>query len=506
MLAATERFFDRAFGAQANPWRNLGGLGFLFFWVLAATGIYLYIRFDTSVTGAYESIEHLTREEWWLGGFLRSVHRYAADGFVAVTALHLVKEIADGHFRHYRAFSWISGVPLIWLLLGSGVIGYWLIWDARALYSATATAEWFDALGLLAEPMVRNFLTRESVDDRLFSLFVFLHLGLPLALLAGMWVHVKRLGFPKNLPPAPLAWGTIAMLATLAVLLPAQSHARADPSSLPRALDLDWFVLFAHPLMYATSPEFLWLLAGGVTLALTVLPWLTREAAPAAAVVDLANCNGCGRCVADCPFAAVILVPAANPNGRQVQVYPELCAGCGICAGACPSSTPFRTAATIASGIDLPQLTVNDLRARLETSLARLEGAGRVVVFGCDESVKSAGLADARTAALGLPCIGMLPPSFAEYALRNGADGVLLAGCRDGECAYRLGAELTLARMRGEREPHLRTNVPRERLRFAWLACGEETALARALDEFRDSLVRAAARPVQPPKRRVASG
>jgi coenzyme F420-reducing hydrogenase delta subunit/Pyruvate/2-oxoacid:ferredoxin oxidoreductase delta subunit len=290
------------------------------------------------------------------------------------------------------------------------------------------------------------------------------------------------------------------------VLLPAQSHARADPSSLPRALDLDWFVLFAHPLMYATSPEFLWLLAGGVTLALTVLPWLTREAAPAAAVVDLANCNGCGRCVADCPFAAVILVPAANPNGRQVQVYPELCAGCGICAGACPSSTPFRTAATIASGIDLPQLTVNDLRARLETSLARLEGAGRVVVFGCDESVKSAGLADARTAALGLPCIGMLPPSFAEYALRNGADGVLLAGCRDGECAYRLGAELTLARMRGEREPHLRTNVPRERLRFAWLACGEETALARALDEFRDSLVRAAARPVQPPKRRVASG
>jgi coenzyme F420-reducing hydrogenase delta subunit len=98
----------------------------------------------------------------------------------------------------------------------------------------------------------------------------------------------------------------------------------------------------------------------------------------------------------------------------------------------------------------------------------------------------------------------MLPPSFVEYALRNGADGVLLAGCREGECAYRLGAELTLARMRGEREPHLRANVPRERLRFAWLARGEEPALAAALEEFRGSLAGAERRPSQPPKRRLA--
>ena len=31
------------------PWRHLGALGFALFWVLAASGIYLYIRFDTSV-------------------------------------------------------------------------------------------------------------------------------------------------------------------------------------------------------------------------------------------------------------------------------------------------------------------------------------------------------------------------------------------------------------------------------------------------------------------------
>ncbi|MDH4324264.1 MAG: cytochrome b N-terminal domain-containing protein, partial [Betaproteobacteria bacterium] len=180
------------------PWRYLGALGFALFWVLAASGIYLYIRFDTSVAGAYDSIGEL---EWWFGGMLRSMHRYAADAFVVVVALHIVRELLAGRFRGFRAFTWISGVPLVWLLYASGIVGYWLVWDARAQFSAQATAEWLLALGIGAEPMARNFLGAESITDRLFSLFVFLHIGLPLALLAGMWVHVQRLGRPATVAP-----------------------------------------------------------------------------------------------------------------------------------------------------------------------------------------------------------------------------------------------------------------------------------------------------------------
>ena len=43
-FVSIERLFDRAFGAGANPLRHLGALGFLLFWILAASGIYLYIR------------------------------------------------------------------------------------------------------------------------------------------------------------------------------------------------------------------------------------------------------------------------------------------------------------------------------------------------------------------------------------------------------------------------------------------------------------------------------
>jgi len=418
------------------PWRHLGALGFALFWVLAASGIYLYIRFDTSVAGAYGSISDL---EWWFGGILRSMHRYAADAFVVVVALHLARELIAGRFRGFRAFSWISGVPLVWLLYASGIVGYWLVWDARAQFSAQATAEWMLALGIGAEPMARNFLGTAQIFDRLFSLFVFLHIGLPLALLAGMWVHVQRLGRPATVAPRVLALGLVAALAALALLQPVTSEARWDPAVVPQGLKLDWFVLFVHPLMYATSPALLWLAVGGATAALVALPLVARRPALPAAQVDPANCNGCGRCVVDCPYEAVILV------GKRARVFEERCAACGICAGACPSATPFRRVAELASGIDLPDLTVHELRRQLQAALPADQ-----VLFSCE---------GAHAGGIRLRCLAMLPPSFVEYALRNGARRVRAIGCPEGECAWRLGLELDAERFSGARDPRLRPNV-----------------------------------------------
>jgi ferredoxin len=429
---------------------SLGALGYWLFWLLAASGVYLYIRFDTSIAGAHASIGGM---EWWFGGILRSVHRYAADAFVIVVAAHLVKELLGGRFRGFRAFSWISGVPLVWLLYASGIVGYWLVWDARAQFSALATAEWFYGAGIGAEPMARNFLGAEQVSDRLFSLFVFLHIGLPLALLAGMWVHVQRLGRPATVAPRALALGTTLFLVALALLRPAASEAPWDPGAVPASVGLDWFLQFAHPLMYATSPAFLWFATLGFTLLLVLLPYLSRKPQLVPAQVSLANCNGCGRCAADCPYEAVSLISLHkdSPGGqvrpsRRAVVMADRCAACGICAGACPSSTPFRSAHELVSGIDLPDATVHDLRQRLQAALA---GGTAEVVFSCERSKAQGGIR--------LRCLGMLPPSFIEYALRHGARSVRAVGCDP--CAYRLGLDLSAQRFAGTREPHLRPTV-----------------------------------------------
>ncbi|HMM55101.1 MAG TPA: hydrogenase iron-sulfur subunit, partial [Candidatus Desulfobacillus sp.] len=72
----------------------------------------------------------------------------------------------------------------------------------------------------------------------------------------------------------------------------------------------------------------------------------------------------------------------------------------------------------------------------------------------------------------------------------GGADGVLVTGCREGSCAYRLGTRWTEERLSGGREPHLRRTVPAPRLRIAWADAHEMSHLKAALENFRENLQR----------------
>ena len=445
---------------SSAPWHHLGALGYFLFWVIAATGIYLFAFFDTSVTGAHASLERLTREQWWFGGVMRSLHRYASDAFAAVALLHLLRELLAGHFRGFRWFSWATGVALLWFIYASGIVGYWLVWDRVGQFSATATAEWFDAFGLGTGPVVRNFLSAADVSDRLFSLFVFLHIGVPLALLAAMWIHIQRIAHTDTNPPQRLGWAVFGTLVAMSIARPALSDAPAAYGTLPQSLPFDWFYLFAHPLMYASSPLALWWIAGAATLALLALPLLARRKR-SAAVVDLARCTGCGHCARDCPYLAISLVPRSDGRAflKQAVVRAEQCAACGICAGSCPTAAPIARGEVL-PGIDLPGDPLQAIKARIDRA------ASRSVVFRCRHERWPMPQDDA--CVITLECTGQLPPSFVDHALRRGAAGVTVSGCRPGACEYRLGGAWTEARIAGTREPHLNTRVPRERVRLHW--------------------------------------
>jgi coenzyme F420-reducing hydrogenase delta subunit len=92
------------------------------------------------------------------------------------------------------------------------------------------------------------------------------------------------------------------------------------------------------------------------------------------------------------------------------------------------------------------------------------------------------------TATLSLLCSGQLPPSFVEYALRHGAQGVLITGCGECDCAFRFGNDWTEQRLAGAREPHLRRTVPRERVRVAWASARNRAQVQSALCAFRQAL------------------
>jgi coenzyme F420-reducing hydrogenase delta subunit/ferredoxin len=419
------------------------------------------------------------------------VHRYAADAFVVVVVLHLLREWLLGRYRGFRRFSWLTGVPLLLFAFGSGIVGFWLNWDRLGQYSAVATAEWLDALPIFAIPLTRNFISVAAVNDRLFSLFIFIHVGVPLLLLFGLWFHIQRITHAAVFPPRPMAAMSTLGLLALAAFAPVTSQAPADLSLVPGPLAFDWLLLFVHPLVDATSANLVWVLLAAATLTLFALPFLPQPARAPVARVDPPNCNGCRRCFVDCPYAAVTMVPhpdwqtPGRPIRQLAQVDPDLCASCGICVGACPSSTPFRSGTALVTGIDMPQQPIDALRRQLDTGLQTLRDGPKFVVIGCDQGPPTAAPVSHDVLTLSLICTGMLPPSFIEYALRHGAAGVVVTGCRDGDCAFRLGQRWTEERLDGAREPHLREGVPRARLRLVWPRSGDPLAVGRALDELR---------------------
>jgi hypothetical protein len=161
-FARAEAVFDWSFGQSNNPFSNLGALGWYFFWIVAASGIYLYLFFDTGITDAYLSVEYITNDQWYAAGIMRSLHRYASDALVIVVFLHILREFSLDRLRGKRFFAWITGVPLLWFIYMCGITGYWLVWDSLAQYIAIAGVHAYLCAVVHAVPDVAAYTTSRA--------------------------------------------------------------------------------------------------------------------------------------------------------------------------------------------------------------------------------------------------------------------------------------------------------------------------------------------------------
>ena len=479
-----ERGAERLFTPALNPLAQIGALSFFLFWIVTVSGVYLFIFFDTGIVDAYSSVEWISGPHWYHAGVMRSFHRYASDLMVVSVMVHLLREFSLDRYRGTRWFSWFTGIPLIWLLYVSGITGYWLVWDTLAQYVAMVSSKLLDVFPIFGEPLARNFLTPEHLSSRFFTLLVFLHIAVPLVLLLGMWIHIQRISRPKVNPPRTLAMLILGALLVTALWKPALSQGPADLSRVPVEVGLDWLFLPLYPLAEAWGEWSLWGGLVGISLMLALMPWLPPFRRAPAAVIDLPNCNGCNRCVEDCPYEAVRLVPRTDGEvfTHQAEVDADLCVACGICMGACPSSTPFRRVHDLKTGIDLPGQTLAEVR---ESVVAAANGAGSVLVLACEHG---AGGGDAGSVVT-FPCVAMVPPSLIDFILsKKLADGVVVAGCSESTCYNRLGIEWTKERFAGARDPYLRKRVPRERLATIWASPFESRRYEQEKKAFAASL------------------
>lgn len=136
----------------------------------------------------------------------------------------------------------------------------------------------------------------------------------------------------------------------------------------------------------------------------------------------------------------------------------------------------------------MPNRNIQHLRDNTLEAIEKISGDIKILVYGCDHAMKMEQLDIPGVAALTLPCTGALPPSFVDYAIRHGADGVVLTGCRKGDCFHRPGNFWVEERISGTRKPQLKRSVDRQRLLVSWAAISDKKELMADIETFRQQL------------------
>lgn len=85
-------------------------------------------------------------------------------------------------------------------------------------------------------------------------------------------------------------------------------------------------------------------------------------------------------------------------------------------------------------------------------------------------------------------CSGRVDPQFVLKALRDGADGVLIAGCHPGECHYVEGNIKTLRRHKLLQRMLDQWGIEPERVQLVWASASEGNVLAEAVDRMTEQL------------------
>ena len=90
--------------------------------------------------------------------------------------------------------------------------------------------------------------------------------------------------------------------------------------------------------------------------------------------------------------------------------------------------------------------------------------------------------------AIRVMCSGRVDPQFVLKALREGADGVLIAGCHPGECHYVNGNIKALRRYILLKKMLKQLGIEEERVQLVWASASEGTVLAKKVDTMTEKV------------------
>lgn len=85
-------------------------------------------------------------------------------------------------------------------------------------------------------------------------------------------------------------------------------------------------------------------------------------------------------------------------------------------------------------------------------------------------------------------CSGRVDPQFVLKAFRDGADGVLVAGCHPGDCHYIEGNYKTIGRIALLKKMLKQFGIEEDRFRLEWISASEGDRVAEVVNDMTEKV------------------
>ncbi|WP_341863291.1 cytochrome b N-terminal domain-containing protein [Gymnodinialimonas sp. 57CJ19] len=171
-------------------WMWIFGIVLVFCLVMQIlTGVLLVMHYTPHVDLAFASVEHIMRNV--NGGWaIRYIHMNGASLFFVAVYLHIFRGLYYGSYKAPREVTWIIGMLIYVLMMGTAFMGYVLPWGQMSFWGATVITGLFGAIPFIGEGIQTWLLGGPAVDNATLNRFLSLHYLLPFLILGLVIVHV----------------------------------------------------------------------------------------------------------------------------------------------------------------------------------------------------------------------------------------------------------------------------------------------------------------------------
>lgn len=275
--------------SNISTWWNFGSLLGLCLIIQILTGLFLTIYYTANIEIAFFSVNYICRNVNY-GWLIRTLHANGASFFFICVYLHIGRGIYYESFN--LKYTWIVGVIILFLLIGTAFIGYVLPWGQISFWGATVITNLLSAIPYLGNILVNWIWGGFAVDNATLTRFYTFHFLLPFILAIITIIHLlflhqtgsnNPLGINRNLDKIPFhpffsfkdLVGFLIILFILIILTIINPYLLGDPDNFipanplvtPVHIQPEWYFLFAYAILRSIPNK----LGGVIALVISIL-------------------------------------------------------------------------------------------------------------------------------------------------------------------------------------------------------------------------------------------